>query len=164
LPVRGFNPDAGTDVASGATVDTRQPRPIPAAAKADGSFDTTFGTIHFILGGGGTSLPTDVYGAAPSGAPQAKVFTRHNPPLPHAGTGTFYREGADAVEPAIWSARRDTGTGYGVAVFDLDPNVGREQTAITIRYYHAPGADRNPTADYELFETVVLRKRRRALP
>jgi hypothetical protein len=30
-----------------------------------------------------------------------------------------------------------------------------------MRYYHAAGADRAPTPDYELFETVVLAKERR---
>jgi hypothetical protein len=32
---------------------------------------------------------------------------------------------------------------------------------ITIRYYHAPGADRVATSNYELFETLVLAKDRR---
>ena len=68
---------------------------------------------------------------------------------------------ADAVEDAIWSARRDTATGYGVAVFDLDPGVANGKTSITMRYYHAAGADRAPTPDYELFDTVVLAKERR---
>jgi hypothetical protein len=34
------------------------------------------------------------------------------------------------------------------------------KTSITVNYYHAPGADKVPTPDYELFETVVLTKRR----
>ena len=68
---------------------------------------------------------------------------------------------ADAVEDAIWSARRDSATGYGIAVFDLDPGVPNGKTSITMRYYHAAGADRAPTSDYELFDTVVLAKDRR---
>jgi hypothetical protein len=71
------------------------------------------------------------------------------------------RHGADALEDAIWSARRDTDTGYGIAVFDLDPGAPRGRTSITIRYYHASGADRLPTPDYAWFETVVLAKARR---
>jgi hypothetical protein len=60
------------------------------------------------------------------------------------------------------NARRDTtGTGYGIAVFDLDPGEPGNRTTITVRYYHAPGADKTPTATYELFETIVLAKRRR---
>jgi len=51
--------------------------------------------------------------------------------------------------------------GYGIAVFDVDPGTPFGKTSITIRYYHAPGADKTPTPDYELFETVVLSKRRK---
>ena len=161
-PVRGCNHDVGRDARTGATVDTWQPRPTTTQEPADGRFDTSHGTIHLILGGGGTSLPCDVYGAAAdTGRPQAKVFTRRNPPQPTGVPGTFMRVGADAIEEAVWSARRDAGTGYGIAVFDLDPDMPDAHTSITIRYYHAPGADRTPTPDYELFETVVVRKKRR---
>jgi hypothetical protein len=44
---------------------------------------------------------------------------------------------------------------------DLDPGTVQRKTSITIRYYHALGADRLPTSDYELFETLVLTKDRR---
>jgi hypothetical protein len=46
-------------------------------------------------------------------------------------------------------------------VFDLDPGVKGGKTSITISYYHAQGADRVPTSNYELFETTVLAKQRR---
>jgi alkaline phosphatase D len=166
FPVRGFNHDVGQDAATGATVDTMQPNPASGAQAADGSFDTSKGTIHLILGGGGTSAPLDVYGQDPSdGAVQAKVFTKANRPIPSTTTaGAFTRAPADALEDAIWSAQRDTGTGYGIAVFDLDPghDHGHDhgKTTITISYYHAPGADKVPTTDYELFETIVLAKQR----
>jgi hypothetical protein len=48
-----------------------------------------------------------------------------------------------------------------VVVFDLDPGIPHGKTSITIRYYHAPGADQVPTSDYELFETLVVAKDRR---
>jgi hypothetical protein len=96
-----------------------------------------------------------------TGAPQAKVITRQNRPRQAPFGRGYFRPGADAVEDAIWSARRDTQTGYGVAVFDLEPGVEGGETSITMRYYHALGADRWPTSHYELFETVVLAKRRR---
>jgi Calcineurin-like phosphoesterase/Purple acid Phosphatase, N-terminal domain len=161
-PVRGCNHNAGTDAGSGATVDTRQPNPVTTTPMADGTFDTRHGTIHLILGGGGTSAPLDVYGVdASNGLPQAKVFTKANRPVPGTAAGTFVRHAADALEDAVWSAQRDTGTGYGIAVFDLDPGVPGGKTSITVRYYHAPGADKVPTSDYELFETVVLAKERR---
>jgi hypothetical protein len=148
-------------VATGATVDTLQPNPVTTTAPPDGVFDSPHGTIHLILGGGGTSAPLDVYGQDPvNGMPQAKVFTKANRPIPGATAGTFVRAGADAVEDAIWSAMRDTGTGYGIAVFDLDPGLPGGKTSITINYYHAPGADKVPNPNYELFETVVLAKDR----
>ncbi len=161
-PVRGCNHDAGRDVITGLPVDTCQPRPVRTEEPTDGRYDTSLGTIHFILGGGGSSSPLVDFGVNPdTGVPQAKVITRQNRPRRAPFGQGFFRPGADAVEDAIWSARRDTQTGYGVAVFDLDPGVEGGETSITIRYYHAIGADRWPTPHYELFETVVLAKRRR---
>jgi hypothetical protein len=161
-PVRGCNHHAGYDAATGATVDTLQPRPVGPADPQRDTFDTTHGTIHLILGGGGTSAPLDVYGAdQATGMPQAKVFTRPNRPVPGTATNTYVRNVADALEDAVWSARRDTGTGYGIAVFDHDPGTPGGDTTITMNYYHAPGADQTPTSDYQLFETIVLSKKRR---
>ena len=162
-PVRGCNHDVGRDASSGAPVDTLQPKPVATSNPANGgAFDTTHGTIHFILGGGGTNAPLDAYGVNPdSGAPQAKVITKHNRPLLGKIPGTFAKPGADALEDAVWSARRDTGTGYGIGVFDLDPGTPGGKTSISISYYHALGADMAATAHYELFETVVLAKARR---
>ena len=83
--------------------------------------------------------------------------------------GGYTRPAADAVEAATWSARRDTSTGYGIAVFDVSP--GSEaggQTSVTVRYYRAVGAEPagagplGPAAgalaadDYTLFETFTL--------
>jgi len=164
-PVRGCNHHVGRDAITGEAVDTCQPRPIMTTEPVDGTFDTNLGTIHLILGGGGTSAPLDVYGQDPAnGLPQAKVITRANRPVPGSAPGTFSRPHADALEDAIWSARRDTETGYGIAVFDLDPGVPGGKTTITMRYYHAPGADQVATQKYELFETLMLAKDRRDRP
>jgi hypothetical protein len=163
-PVRGCNHNKGTDMASGRPVDTLQPKPVMSAVTAGAStFDTSHGTIHLILGGGGTSAPLDVYGVdTGTGLPQARIFTRANRPVPStSAAGTFVRANADAVEDAIWSAQRDTGTGYGIAVFDHDPGHPGGETTITMNYYHAPGADQTPTPNYELFETIELKKTRR---
>lgn len=161
-PVRGCNHNAGVDATTGVVVDTLQPRPVPQADPASTTFDTSHGTIHLILGGGGTSAPLDVYGEdQANGLPQAKVFTKPNRPIPGTAANTFVRNPADALEDAIWSAQRDTGTGYGIAVFDHDPGEHDGTTTITMNYYHAPGADQTPTANYELFETITLSKKRR---
>jgi hypothetical protein len=73
----------------------------------------------------------------------------------------FVKHGADALEDAIWSARRDAVTGYGIAVFDLDPGVAGGKSSITMRYYHAVGADQAPSSQYELFDTLTIVKDRR---
>lgn len=80
--------------------------------------------------------------------------------MPGPVPGVFIKHGADALEDAIWSARRNTVTGYGIGVFDLDPGAASAPTTITVRYYHADGADAD-AAHYELFDTVVLAKPRR---
>jgi hypothetical protein len=97
---------------------------------------------------------------------QAKVFTRADRPVPSCTPGVFTRAAADAVEDAIWSARRDTTTGYGIAVFDVDPGSGSDgQPSIKVTHCHAVGADPvnpatgtkgAPTPDYTEFETFTL--------
>ena len=161
-PVRGCNHHTGRDAATGQPVDTLQPQPVVTAEPATGRFDTRHGTIHLVLGGGGTASPVDVYGVNPAtGAPQARVITKPNRPVPGPQPGVFTKAGPDALEDAIWSARRDTVTGYGIGVFDLDPGTPGGRTSITMRYYHAPGADHEPTEHYELFDTLVIEKDRR---
>jgi hypothetical protein len=161
-PVRGCSRDVGRDATTGAIVDTCRPQPVVTSDPAAGSFDTSQGTIHLILGGGGTNSPVDVYGSNPTtGAPQAKVITRPNRPTPGPTPGVFVKAGADALEEAIWSARRDEVTGYGIGVFDLDPGLPGGKTTITMRYYHAVGADHAPTSNYQLFDTLIVAKNRR---
>ena len=161
-PVRGCNHHTGVDATTGQPVDTLQPKPVKNAQIDTTTFDTTHGTIHLILGGGGTSAPTDTFGQdSGTGCAQAKVFTKPNRPIPGTTPGSFIRPPADALEDAIWSAQRDTGTGYGIAVFDHEPGQPGGQTSITMNYYHAAGADHTANATYELFETIVLSKTRR---
>ena len=164
FPVRGFDEKAGTSIASGATVNTM--RPIPVTTTDSGVFDTSKGTVHLILGCGGTSAPLDEYGVdSADGKQQARIFTHANRPALTSTPDVYARPGNDAVEDAIWSARRDTATGYGIAVFDVDPGSPGEQTSITVTQYHAAGADPvNPTSgakgapnpDYTEFETFTL--------
>ena len=168
FPVRGYDSMAGHEAATGAPVQTRRPHPVTTTA-AD-RFDTSTGTVHLILGGGGTSAPLDDYGVdSADGLRQAKVFTRANRPVPGTTGGTFTRPAADAVEDATWSAMRDPATGYGVAVFDLDPGEPGGETSITVTYYHAAGADPAnpntgtagaPNPDYTPFETFTLARPR----
>jgi hypothetical protein len=141
FPTRGFDSDVGWEASTGATVQTNRPHPVTTVDT--GSFDTSQGTVHLVLGGGGTSAPLDDYGVDPKdGQTEAIVFTFHNAPEPGSSPGTFVRAAADAREDATWSAKRNIETGYGIGVFDVDPGRFRgDQTSITYRYYQALGAD-----------------------
>ena len=132
-----------------------------------GIFDTSQGTVHLILGCGGTDAPLDEYGTdTADGQRQAKVFTRSDRPALTSTPDVYARSPADAAEDAIWSARRDTATGYGIAVFDVDPGPEDSgETSITVTQYHAvdadpvnpgTGAKGTPTPDYSKFETFTL--------
>jgi Calcineurin-like phosphoesterase len=164
LPTRGIDHNAGTVTATGATVDTWRPHPVTTVDT--GTFDTSQGTVYLILGCGGTSANLDIYGFdTADGDTQARVFIAPNRPIPSATPGTYLRVGAQATEDAIWSANRDTATGYGIAVFDVDPGGrGDGKTSITVTQYHALGADPvnpttgakgAPTSDYTVFETFT---------
>jgi 3',5'-cyclic AMP phosphodiesterase CpdA len=75
FPVRGADTDAGHEVATGAVVNTLRPHPVTTTD--NGVFDTSQGTVHLILGCGGTDANLDDYGTVPAdGQRQAKVFTR----------------------------------------------------------------------------------------
>ena len=121
--------------------DTYCPRPVTTVDT--GVFDTSQGTVHLVLGGG------EGGGDGGTGGGDGDA----------GGTGR-----GDAVADAAWSARRDAGNGYGVAVFDVNPGAeAGAQTSITVRYYHAvdvdPGAgpgDGGRADDYALFDTFTL--------
>jgi Purple acid Phosphatase, N-terminal domain len=158
FPVRGAEPWAGADAVTGAAADTRRPRPVTTVDS--GVFDTSQGTVHLVLGCGGSGLGAG--GTDPglsSRERTAHVITRSAAPAPAQRIpGGHPLPGADAVEVATWSARRAPSTGYGFAVFDVNP--GGEaggQTSITVRYYRAPAvAPGAPAEDYTLFEAFTL--------
>ena len=165
FPVRGFDSLVGTEAATGTPVQTLRPHPV--TTQDTGVFDTSEGTVHLVLGSGGTSANLDDYGVDNSdGLPQAKVFTMHNAPAPTGTPNVYARPAADAREDAVWSARRDTSTGYGIAVFDVDPGQNcDDDTRITVRYFHALGADPvnpgtgaagAPNPNYTEFESFTL--------
>jgi hypothetical protein len=129
FPVRGFDRDVGTDAATGTPVETLRPHPVTTTDS--GTFDTSRGTVHLILGGGGTNANLDEYGV------DAKGGLR----------------------------QRDPATGYGIAVFDVDPGHPGGHTSITVTYYHALNADPTnpdtgatgaPNPNYTEFETFTL--------
>jgi len=166
FPVRGHDPSQGWDAATGAPVETLRPHPVTTVDR--GVFDTSEGTVHLILGGGGTSAPLEDYGVdSADGRTEAKIFTKPNLPQPGAG-GVFTRAAADAREDAVWSAQRDPSTGYGIAVFDVAAGARPgDRPSITVTYLHAPGADPTnpntgvtgaPNPNYTVFERFRLER------
>lgn len=120
--------------------------------------DTSKGTVHLILGGGGTASHDDTFlGPDPdgSGVPDAYVRTKRLP----------YKADPDATEKATWSAVRDPDTNYpyGMAVFDVDPGlVPGGRTTITVSYYHTPTATAaNPVPTPVLFDRFTVYRNRR---
>jgi hypothetical protein len=94
----------GTEVATGAPVQTLRPHPV--TTDDTGVFDTSRGTVHLVLGCGGTNANLDDYGVDQAdGLPQAKVFTRGTTSI----TVTQYHAlGADPVNPATGEAGAPT--------------------------------------------------------
>ena len=190
FPVRGADTDAGHEVATGAIVNTLRPHPVTTTDSGVVRHQPGHGAPHPRLrrhrrpheirdsdtsrrqstphpGGASPTPRWTSTGPTPPTASPAKVFTRANRPALTSTPGVYARAGADAVEDAIWSARRDTSTGYGIAVFDVEP-AGSEaggQASIKVTHYHAVGADPvnpgtgakgRPTPDYTEFETFRL--------
>ncbi|MFF1791408.1 purple acid phosphatase family protein [Kitasatospora sp. NPDC058243] len=124
----------------------------PAVADDDlRRIDTSQGTVHLILGGGGTAGHDDVYLPADAdGVRQASVRTQR----------LTFKADPDAKEKAHWSAVTDPDTAfpYGVAVFDVDPGpVPGGRTTITVSYYHSPSATAaNPFPTPVLFDRFTL--------
>jgi 3',5'-cyclic AMP phosphodiesterase CpdA len=124
--------------------------PIPAATATD-VIDTTKGTVHMVIGGGGTAVPSN------------RLF--FDPPACRVITGVGERDPATGKhrpiyvkEAAPWSAVRNAAHAYGFAAFALDPGTRRDgTTAITVTYYDVVGSD----GGLAPFERFTLRRPRR---
>ena len=124
--------------------------PIPAATATD-VIDTTKGTVHMVIGGGGTSVPSNQLFFNP---PACRVITAVG--APDAATGK--RPPIYVKEDAPWSAVRNAAHSYGFAAFSLDPGSRRGgYTTITVTYYDVVGND----GELAPFETFTLRRPRR---
>jgi hypothetical protein len=124
--------------------------PIPAATATD-VIDTTKGTVHMVIGGGGTSLPSNQLFFDP---PACRVITAVG--APDAATGK--RPPIYVKEDAPWSAVRNAAHSYGFAAFSLDPGTRPGgYTTMTVTYYDVVGTD----GQLAPFETFTLRRPRR---
>jgi hypothetical protein len=122
-----------------------------AAATATDVIDTTKGTVHMVIGGGGTSVPSNTLFFNP---PQCRVITAVGAPDPATGK----RPPVYVKEPAPWSAVRNAAHSYGFAAFTVDPGTHRGGfTTIKATYYDVVGTDGRLAP----FETFTLRRPRR---
>jgi 3',5'-cyclic AMP phosphodiesterase CpdA len=123
--------------------------PVPATTATD-IVDTTKGTVHMVIGGGGTSVPTNTRFYSPA---QCRVITAVGPP----GAGGK-RPPVYVKEPAPWSAVRNTTHAYGFAAFTVDPGSRPGGvTSIKVTYYDVVG----PDGQMAPFETFTLHRPRR---
>jgi hypothetical protein len=125
--------------------------PIPSATATD-VIDTTKGTVHMVIGGGGTSLPSNQLFFNPPGC---RVITAVAA-TPDPATGK--RAPIYVKEDAPWSAVRNAAHAYGFAAFRLDPGTRPGgYTTITVTYYDVVGSN----GELAPFETFTLRRPRR---
>jgi 3',5'-cyclic AMP phosphodiesterase CpdA len=124
--------------------------PIPAATATD-VIDTTKGTVHMIIGGGGTSFPSNELFFDP---PACRVITAVGALDPVTGK----RPPVYVREDAPWSAVRNAAHAYGFAAFHLDPGSSPgAMTTMTVTYYDVVGTG----GELAPFETFTLRRPRR---
>jgi hypothetical protein len=124
--------------------------PIPAATATD-VIDTTKGTVHMVIGGGGTSLPSNRLFFDP---PACRVITAVGP----ADSATGKRPPIYVTEDAPWLAVRNAANAYGFAAFSVNPGSERGgATTIAVTYYDVVGAG----GQVAPFETFTLRRTRR---
>jgi hypothetical protein len=124
--------------------------PVPAATATD-IIDTTKGTVHMVIGGGGTSVPSNTLFFDP---PQCRVITAVGAPDPKTGK----RPPVYVHEQAPWSAVRNAAHSYGFAAFSVDPGTHPgDFTTIEVTYYDVVGTD----GQLAPFETFTLRRPRR---
>jgi 3',5'-cyclic AMP phosphodiesterase CpdA len=136
-PIRGTQP-----------TDTRTP--IPVDTRLD-VIDSTKGTVHVVIGGGGTSLPSN---GLLFPEPRCRVLTGVGAIDPALGV----RRPTYVAEEAPWSAFRDRINPYGFVAFAVDPGAGPgSQTRIDATYYAVKG----PYGDIEPIDRFRLVKPRR---
>jgi 3',5'-cyclic AMP phosphodiesterase CpdA len=105
--------------------------PVPVATDLS-TVDTSAGTVHMVIGGGGTSVPSNTLFFEPAAC---RVITGVGPVGANGKRPAIY-----LAEPAPWSATRDKEHAYGFAAFEVDPGTRPGgQTSITVTYYAVSG-------------------------
>ena len=123
--------------------------PVPASTETQ-VIDTTKGTVHMVIGGGGTSVPSNGLFYDP---PQCRVIVGVG--APDLKTGR--RPPTHQMELAPWSAVRNAAGAYGFAAFAVDPGPGPGgMTEMHVTYYDVTGLGGEITP----FERFTLRRPR----
>ncbi|MQY25624.1 purple acid phosphatase family protein [Nocardia aurantia] len=126
--------------------DTLTPKP---ADTATGTIDTTKGTVHLVIGGGGTSAPSNTLFFP---GQQCRVITSVGP----ADAATGKKTPVYVMEQAPWSAVKDAENPYGFCAFDVDPGKPGGHTTITGTYYALTG----PTSELKTVDKFTLTRPR----
>ncbi|HEY2483143.1 MAG TPA: hypothetical protein VGI30_13245 [Caulobacteraceae bacterium] len=125
--------------------------PVPVATATD-VIDTTQGTVHMVIGGGGTSKPSNGLFFEP---PACRVITAVGPgvdPVTHKRVPVYVHEAAP------WMAVRNAAHAYGFAAFEVDPGTRPGgPTTMKVSYYDVVGPDGALAA----FERFTLTRPRR---
>jgi hypothetical protein len=123
--------------------------PVPVSTRTD-VVDTTKGTVHMVIGGGGTSVTSNQMFFNP---PQCRVITAVGAPDPATGK----RPPVYVTENAPWSAVRNAAHSYGFAAFTVDPGTQRGGvTSLKVTYYDVLG----PDGQLQAFESFTLQRPR----
>jgi hypothetical protein len=123
-PIRGTLPS-----------DTLTPNPVDTQPDL---IDTSKGTVHLVIGGGGTSIPSN---GMFSPEPRCQVLMSVGDTDPAVG----HRVPNHVAEPAPWSAFRDMVNPHGFVAFDVDPGQPGGTTSIAATYYAVNGPFGNAT-------------------
>ena len=131
------------------------PQPVASATSnysETNVIDTTQGTVHMIIGGGGTSAPSNQLLTTP---PVCQVLTSVGP---GRGANNGHLTPNYTQENAIWSSVRDQAFAYGFAAFSVDPGTRRGgQTSIEVTYYRVTDFGGELSA-YDTFTLVRPRR------
>jgi 3',5'-cyclic AMP phosphodiesterase CpdA len=125
--------------------------PLPVDSQGD-LIDTSRGTVHLVIGGGGTSIPSNsMFFPEPrcavlTGVGKLDTALRHK--IPH-----------HVEEAAPWSAFRDMENPCGFVMFDVDPGQPGGTTSMAATYYAVNGPFGGVTA---IDEFTLTRPRRDA--
>ncbi len=127
--------------------ETLTPNPVSPATDV---IDTSQGTVHMVLGGGGVS-GTSNQTFYQDGSAKVISAVSATPGPNGKRTSTFVKEAA------IWTGVRDVEHPYGFAAFTVDP--GRhpgDTTSLNVTYYNV----NKPRGDLSVFETFTLQRPR----